>query len=107
MMRKAILILAGVICWIGACANNENKVAPVVETPKQEVQEITKETAAKLAETHMALKNWSWGQPQEIVEREGKFYVYYPTPKNELRILGPRVVIVDKATGVVTVQKRR
>jgi hypothetical protein len=106
-MRKTILILAGVFCWVGACANNESNVAPAQESQKQAAEEITKDTAAKLAGIHLALKNWTWGKPQDVVERDGKFYVYYSTPEKELRVLGPRVLVVDKASNVVTVQKRR
>lgn len=91
-----------------ACAAQEKQQVPA-ETGKQEqaAPDIDKDTASRHAAMHLALKNWSWGEPESVVERDGKFYVYYKTPERELRLVGARVLIVDGSTGLVTAQKRR
>lgn len=102
-MRKLLSIIAGIVCLVGACANNENSTS----LASNERPSMTAEAASKLAQRHLSLKNWSWGEPKEVVEREGKFYLSYETPPTELRIIGARVLIVDKDSKVVSVQKRR
>ena len=106
-MNKTLIIFLGMLCWISACAGGENKTPPANEAQKEQNQDITKDRAEKLAEIHVALKGWHWGEPQEITERDGKFYLSYKTPEKELRLVGARVLMVDKETGVVSTQKRR
>ena len=111
-MRKATAILAGFLCLVGACANNDQLKSPPRESPQKAVevptlQELTEDMARRRAQTHLALRNWSWGDPEQVMLREDKFYVYYKTPERELRLLGARVLIVDRRTGLVTAQKRR
>ncbi|MCB0322358.1 MAG: hypothetical protein KDD69_02260 [Bdellovibrionales bacterium] len=78
-----------------------------VQGVDSEAAGISGEDAKRLAQTHLALKKVSWGQPQEVVESENKYLVLYETPERELRLLGQRTLIVDRESGVVTYQKRR
>jgi len=108
MMVRAILSICLMLCLISACANSGQSAPDTASSASVEHNpEISKDRALKLAQTHLALKNWSWGDPESVSEREGKYYVYYKTPERELRLLGARVLIVDKATQVVSAQKRR
>ncbi len=70
-------------------------------------QEITLDRAKQLASTHLALKQARWGEPTATREDEEKYYFTYETPEKEMRLIGHRVLMVDKQTGVVTYQKRR
>ena len=106
-MTKGNLAYLAIFCCLAACANGENKPAPAEDAQKEELQQITKEKAIRLAEVHLALKNWSWGAPQEVLERDKDFLLVYKTPERESRLLGARTITVDKATGLVSVQKRR
>lgn len=103
-MKKAICFFA-TLCIMGACANNDS-VSPSTEVSKTEEQ-IDKELAAKLAAKHIALKKWSWGEPKEVVDQGNQFWVFYNTPEKELRLIGSRVLVVEKDSGVVYIQKRR
>ena len=69
--------------------------------------EPSKEDAIRIAQTHLSLKKASWGVPGEVAERDGKYYVIYDTPEREQKLIGPRVIVVDKSTGVASFQKRR
>jgi hypothetical protein len=46
----------------------------------------------------------SWGEPESIkLILEGKqYWITYPTPANEQKVLGPRVVTVDVTTWEAT-----
>ncbi len=103
-----MIILLGMFCWVSACAGGENnKAAPDPESQKEQEQQMTKEQAEKIAGIHVALKGWRWGEPQEVVEKEGKFYLSYKTPEKELRLVGVRTLTVDKETGIVSLPRRR
>ena len=65
------------------------------------------ERAKQLAEQHLALRKRSWGEAQHVREDTTSYYVSFETPKQELLLLGPRVLVVDKATGAVVTQLRR
>ena len=68
---------------------------------------ISAERARQLASRHLTLKQVNWGEPVATREDEDHFYVSYQTPERELRLIGARMLLVDKRTGVVSVQKRR
>lgn len=68
---------------------------------------ITDADAKRLAEQHLALRKRSWGTPKSVSEHDGSYFVGFETPEQELRLLGPRMVIVDKTTGAASVQMRR
>ena len=72
-----------------------------------DAKNMTEESARKLASKHLALKKRSWGKAKSVSEREGKYYIGYETPERERRLLGQRVLIVDKDSGVVSYMKRR
>lgn len=93
-----ILTLASVACATGG----ENQVTSPAST------EIDgKDTARKAAERHLALRNVRWGEPKEVEEQEKHYLVHYPTPEQELRLIGERVLVVEKQSGVVFVKPRR
>lgn len=107
-MRKTIFIFLSLFCLIGSCANNEtalNKPETKKEGEKQPA--ISQAEAERVAEIHLALKNWTWGRPKTVTENDGKYYLSYETPERERRLIGGRVLIVDKQTGIVSAQKRR
>ena len=88
--------------------------APVqVEAPAepQVAQEIVKvenqHQAVKLAQRHLALKNRDWGNISGVKEDENYYRVSFETPKQELRIIGQRVILVKKENGLVSVVQRR
>lgn len=68
---------------------------------------VDAEKAKQLAARHLAIKQVGWGKPVSVEEDEEHFYVTYQTPEQELRLIGARVLIVDKHSRVVTAQKRR
>lgn len=95
-------------------ADSRSSVAAPVAEPSGSSEESTtkssepsKEDAIRIAQTHLALKKASWGVPGEVAERDGKYYVIYDTPEREQKLIGPRVIVVDKSTGVASFQKRR
>ena len=65
------------------------------------------EDAKRLAEQHVALRKRSWGVPKEVSEHDGIYWVSFDTPDQELRLLGPRIILIDKETGAASVQMRR
>jgi hypothetical protein len=68
---------------------------------------MDEEKAKQAAARHLALKQIRWGKPVSVSQDEQQFYVSYQTPEQELRLIGSRVLLVNKSTGVVTPQKRR
>lgn len=104
MIKRVLCVLAGLFCLLAFCANSEiAKTGLVQESPT----EMTEEVAVKLAKKHLSLKNWSWGKPESVREEDGRFYLSYETPERELRIIGARVLVVDKESKLVKVRKRR
>ena len=87
----------------------EGETIALAETEKMEEKqvEMTALKAKRLASTHLALRQTSWGKPTAISEDEVNFYLSYETPKRELRILGERMLTVEKSTDIVRVRKRR
>jgi hypothetical protein len=69
--------------------------------------DIGLEKAKQLAFKHLALKQVKWGEPTSTREDENNFYLSYKTPEKELKLIGSRVIIVEKESGVVSIQKRR
>lgn len=75
---------------------------------EQEVENrMSAERAKQLAARHLALKQTSWGKPVSVTENEQFFFVSYETPQRERRLIGSRVITVNKATGLAVAQKRR
>ena len=120
--RTAALLLCLVAHQV-ACTNSS---APTAKTPikfntapqqialaesdkKSETKsgEMTALKAKRLASNHLALKQISWGKATSMSEDESYFHLNYETPKRELRILGERTLLVEKATGVAKIRKRR
>jgi hypothetical protein len=106
-MKPLISILIGTLVLFGACANNDKAAPAEKKSEVVSVKPMTKEDASKLAHTHLALKQHNWGQPLSVEEVGDKYFVAFKTPQQELRLIGQRVLIVDKHSGVVTFQKRR
>ena len=119
--RLLFLIFAFSIYYI-ACAKNGPKTVPSQEEITQGQQEVqraqtlveqqveermTADRAKQLAARHLALKQTSWGKPTGITEDEDNYFVSYETPQRERRLIGSRVLIVNKHTGLVVAQKRR
>ena len=65
------------------------------------------EEAKKLAEQHVSLRKKSWGPAKNVSEQGESYWVSFDTPEQELRLLGPRVVIINRGTGAASVQVRR
>lgn len=63
--------------------------------------------ARRLAEQHVALKQYGWGRPTSVSEHAGQYIVTFDTPERERVLIGNRAVIVDRKSAVVSVQKRR
>ncbi|MFN8392265.1 MAG: hypothetical protein U0136_18375 [Bdellovibrionota bacterium] len=72
-----------------------------------EVQLITKERAAHLAEQHLALQQITWGKPVNVSDDANYFLFGYETPKVEQRLIGQRTVLVSKRTGLTKIKDRR
>ncbi len=108
-MKSLMSLFVGMLILFGACANNESATTPAAKNKEEPAatKPMTKEEASKLAHTHLALKQHNWGEPQSVEEVGDKYYVSFKTPQQELRLIGQRVLIVDKDSGVVTFQKRR
>ena len=70
-------------------------------------KQMTTSEASKLATQHLALKNRSWGNVTKVTEGADGYEVHFETPEKELRLLGERVLMVDKESGLVTPRKRR
>lgn len=69
---------------------------------------VTGDTEARrLAEQHVALKQYGWGRPTSVSEHSGQYIVTFDTPERERVLIGNRAVIVDRKSAVVSVQKRR
>ena len=69
---------------------------------------VNDETEAKrLAEQHVALKQYGWGRPTSVSEYAGQYIVTFETPERERVLIGNRAVIVDRKSAVASVQKRR
>lgn len=126
-------VACGLTLLFGACANNEAPTAEEKAEPKTsasvtptkdsdeavasdseedlselvEDEALKKKLAKRRAQNHLALKQVSWGEPEEITEDEESYFLHYETPKRELRLIGQRTLIVDKESGLVTYQKRR
>lgn len=77
------------------------------ELAQSVVKKMDEDRAIQLAARHLALKQVRWGKPVSVAEDDERFYVTYQTPKQELRLIGARVLIVDKDSRIVTAQKRR
>ena len=73
-----------------------------------EVFKVTGDAEARrLAEQHVALKQYGWGRPTSVSEHAGQYIVTFETPERERVLIGNRAVIVDRKSAVVSVQKRR
>lgn len=86
------------------------KDAPNSEEPQGRENSMavsSREEAMRLAEQHVALRKRSWGSPKDVSEQDGAYYVGFDTPEQELRLLGPRLIIIDKKSGVAKTQVRR
>jgi len=77
------------------------------EVSKQESEKMNMDRARYLATRHLALKQTRWGKPTAVTEDDAHYYLSYATPKQELRLIGERKLIVEKQTGLVTARKRR
>ena len=106
-LRGLLVFVLSSMALFGACANDAKNPTPSPQARETITKAITKDWAAHIASNHLALKKRNWGEIENIVERDKEFHVYYPTPAQELRLLGPRVLIIDKTTGTAAVQKRR
>ena len=120
-MRLFKICLLLLLLSLLACAPNGDSAltSPEIQRSQAEVrraqtqveQEVTSrmtsEQAKQLAARHLALKQTTWGKPQAVSEDEQHFYVSYETPQPEFRLIGSRMLIVNKETGLVSPQKRR
>lgn len=68
---------------------------------------ITKDSALRLADQHLALRNTRWGKAIDIDDGGDEFIVSYETPENETRLVGRRSVSVRKSDGLVRIRPRR
>lgn len=66
-----------------------------------------KDEASRLATQLLAIKQVNWGKVTGVVESEAQWHVTFETPDRERLLIGQRTVVVDKATGVASIQKRR
>lgn len=122
MNVRLLLILLVLSVYYAACAQNGAPTGPSQEDISNSRQEIERaqaqaeqqisermspDRAKQLAARHLALQQTSWGKPVGVTEDEERFYVSYETPQTERRLIGSRMLVVDKETGVVTSQKRR
>lgn len=93
---------------LGACANDPKNQIPVPSPAATQAKEaMTKETAARLAAAHLSLKQLNWGEAENVVDKGDAFLVFFKTPEQERRLIGPRVLVVNKETGSSIIQKRR
>ena len=122
MNARFIVIILLISLYYVACAQKGPKTDPSrediarnqqeveraqVEVERQVKERMSVERAKQLAARHLALKQTSWGKPISVREDEQNFYVSYETPSSERRLIGTRVLKVNKLTSVVTAQKRR
>lgn len=81
----------------------KNMNSSSIQTSTMGVQTDYKNLAKKYVSEH----NLPWGDPVGSGEESGKVYVSFETPYAEKKILGVRVLVIDKNSGSVEVQKRR
>lgn len=122
ILSAVLALMISLTTW-SACSSKEE---PEVQTAASELERTSeevrraqiqlaqsvkepmdKDAAIQSASRHLALKQVRWGKPTAVREDEEAFYISYQTPEQELRMIGARVLIVNKTTGVVTPQKRR
>ena len=105
-------------CFVIACAPQKKKpvfssdnssgiVADEVPSNGLERTELSEKDVSRIARRHISLKKRSWGEIQTVELRGSKYHVEFETPEKEQRLIGPRTLLVDKYSGVVTVKKRR
>jgi len=91
------------IC-LTACA--EDKIQrPASSDNSQKMESSNKYN--DLARKYLSEKNLTWGEPIGSGEEGDNLYLSYETPFAEKKVLGVRVIQVNKRTGEITVQKRR
>lgn len=91
----------------GAQASAPAVISQAEKTGEKNVAVPSPDEAKRLAEQHVALRKRSWGQAKEVSEHGESYWVSFETPDQELRLLGPRIIVVDKQTGAAAVQLRR
>ncbi len=64
--------------------------------------------AVELARQYLEKERLPWGEPMEIIPQQepGTFWLTYPTPPEELKVLGDRALTVDVRSGEVKVVPR-
>lgn len=107
-LNKYSYYLLSFLLLLSSCSffNEDSEVKPVVSYDESG-DTITKEKAAKLAQRHIAIRNYNWAEVSRVVDQEDSFRVEFETPQQEVRLLGQRVLMVDKNNGLVSVIKRR
>lgn len=78
-----------------------------VEADEPEPRVESENHAVKLAKRHLALKNRDWGNISKVQEEEGYYRIAFETPVQEKRLIGQRVLLVNKDSGLVSVVQRR
>lgn len=109
--QKIHCILALLSLFTAACASKDIELAhadsQAVETADESPQVESENHAVKLAKRHLALKNRDWGEIAGVQEDENYYRVAFKTPTQELRLIGQRMLLVKKETGLVSVVQRR
>jgi len=98
MLRAAsVIVLAALTagCWQGAAP------APGSPTPQAQALSPAEQKAVDAAAQMLTARGIDYGRYESIkLTEDGKAYwIQYPTPGNEMEVLGPRSVTVDVATG--------
>jgi hypothetical protein len=59
--------------------------------------------AMDLAQKYVDKAGLNWGEPKEVTPQQpaGTFWISYPTPEDEVKLLGERVLSVDVRSGEV------
>jgi len=91
-MRISIL-LALLILLTLSCTRNKGPNSPTFPECN-----LSEEAATIKATSFYRANNLDWGQPLRIDYANGKYYLYFPTPQQEIPLLGYRGIWVDCKT---------
>jgi Protein of unknown function (DUF3592) len=101
------LLGATLTCCVGPGALVVGALAPSLPVPASP-RSAEERRAMELARQYLERERLRWGEPVEITPQPepGTFWLAYPTPPEELKVLGDRALTVDVRSGEVKVVPR-
>lgn len=93
MISKIFYVLIFSLAFV-ACSNNTRPTPPTPQHPHVSVAE-----ASRIATQYAQSKGLSWGTAQFESSQGDEYFFIFPTPENEMGVLGIRTIFVNKHTG--------